>query len=474
MNSREPTEDSQAISRLETLPLHSTDLLTLLDEDGTIQYESPAIEQVYGFGQEALVGEQVADYFHPEDRGRVMEAFRTLVDADEYQVESVTYRHEIAAGGYKRIESVAASEPTPEGYYVVNSRDISNRETRTQQFRALAEEYRTLLETVDDGIFFLSVDTTASGYEFEFERVNQAFEDITGITTPEVRGKSPTAVFGDDLGADLKANYRQCADDRESIRYEEKVPIETEARYWQTTLTPVVTNDEVTQIIGVTRNVSERVERERQLRSKNDQLDEFASVISHDIRNPLGVAQGRVELLDNEHDSEHLPPIIRALDRIDELVSDTLTLARQGQAVSETEPIPLINLVGSCWKTVETHDATIAIDDEITIRGDQSRLQHVFENLFRNAIEHGGDDVTVRVGQFADRGIYVENSGPPIPADKREEVFDAGHTSASGGTGFGLTIVKRIAEAHGWQIDITEGSDGGARFEFTGVEIDER
>ena len=95
----------------------------------------------------------------------------------------------------------------------------------------------------------------------------------------------------------------------------------------------------------------------------------------------------------------------------------------------------------------------------------------MFENLFTNAVEHGGPAVTVRVGQFADDGIYVEDTGTGIPEAKREAVFEPGHSSASGGTGFGLTIVKRIAEAHGWEVEVRRGRDGGARFEFTGVTL---
>jgi len=148
------------------------------------------------------------------------------------------------------------------------------------------------------------------------------------------------------------------------------------------------------------------------------------------------------------------------------IVEDTLTLARQGDTISETESVSLTNLIGKCWATVDTDDATIEIVDEMTFQGDPDRLQHVFENLFRNAVEHGGSDVTVRVGRLGEQGIYVEDDGPGIPADERGTVLEPGHSSAGGGTGFGLTIVKRIVEAHGWELSITEGTDGGARFEF--------
>jgi len=188
-------------------------------------------------------------------------------------------------------------------------------------------------------------------------------------------------------------------------------------------------------------------------------------------RNPLNIAQGVAELLSVECESEHLNPVIRSLDRIEEIILDTLTLARQGQVVSEQESIELINIVGACWKTVSTAEATIEIEDKITINGDRSRLQHIFENLFRNAIEHGGTNIIVRVGKINQHGLYVEDTGPGIPEDARKTVFEAGHTSATGGTGFGLTIVKRIAEAHGWKVEIVEGMDGGARFEFTNIDI---
>jgi signal transduction histidine kinase len=212
--------------------------------------------------------------------------------------------------------------------------------------------------------------------------------------------------------------------------------------------------------------VTERVERERQLRQQNERLEEFASVISHDLRNPLNVAQGRAALLAEQAESEHLDPLLQALDRMEAIVEDTLTLARQGDTISETESVSLTDLVGKCWATVDTDDATIEIADEITFQGDPDRLRHVFENLFRNAVEHGGADVTVRVGSHDERRIYVEDDGPGIPVETREEVFEPGHSSARGGTGFGLTIVKRIVEAHGWELSVTDGTDGGARFEF--------
>jgi PAS domain S-box-containing protein len=450
-----------------------SDMATIIASDGTITYVSPAVEQTLGYEPEDLEGEVGFEYQHPEDREHVADAIETLqTNPDEPQIIETRFRR--ADGSWCWIESTLQNrldDPEIDGI-LVNSRDISERKRQEQRYQKLAEEYKTLLETVDDSIFFLTVESSDQEYEFRFERLNRAYEEQTGITTDEVREKTPREVFGDDIGADLHANYRRCVRARESISYEEELPVETGARFWQTILTPVITNGDVTQIIGITRNITERVKRERQLQNQKEQLDEFASVVSHDLRNPLNVAQGRTELLNNDCESEHLAPLVDSLDRMDEIITDTLTLARQGQAVSDPEPIELVNLVGSCWKNVQTGEATIEIEDEVTIRADRSRLQHVFENLFRNALEHGGANVTVRVGRIGDHGIYVEDTGSGIPEEDRETVFEPGHTSIPGGTGFGLTIVKRIAEAHGWQVAVVSGTEGGARFEFTDIDLE--
>jgi|APHM01.1.fsa_nt_gi PAS domain S-box len=127
--------DLKYASSLDQLPLHSTDLLTLLDPKGIILYESPSIERLYGYDQDGLVGEQVADYFHPEDCDRVVEALATVVSDECHHPETIEYRHLQADGSYKWIESVGSSTPTPDGNYVINSRDISSRKQRERDLQ---------------------------------------------------------------------------------------------------------------------------------------------------------------------------------------------------------------------------------------------------------------------------------------------------------------------------------------------------
>ncbi|QZX99241.1 PAS domain S-box protein [Halobaculum rubrum] len=463
------TSEQRNESRLEryrTLVEESNDIATIVDTDGTMTYVSPAVTRVLGYDPEELVGNTGYDYVHPDDRERNADAVEAVVETpDEQQIVEVRFKR--ADGTWCWIEATMRNrlEDDVIGGILLNSRVISERKERERELRELAREYEALLNNAEDAIFFLDVDTSSEG-TFEFDRLSPAYERQTGLTTERVRGRTPREVFGEKRGAELEANYHRCVKAGEPISYQEELAIDEEARIWQTSLAPVTTDGEISRLVGITRNVTDRVDRERQLRRQNDRLDEFASVISHDLRNPLTVAQGRAALLDEQTESEHLDPLRRALDRMEAIVMDTLTLARQGDTIDETEAVSLTDLVGRCWGMVDTKAATLEIVDEVTFQGDRDRLQHVFENLLRNAIEHGGTDVTVRVGCVDEETIYVEDDGAGIPADRRDEVFEPGHSSTSGGTGFGLPIVKRIVEAHRWTVTLTDGPDGGARFEF--------
>jgi signal transduction histidine kinase/DNA-binding NarL/FixJ family response regulator len=205
------------------------------------------------------------------------------------------------------------------------------------------------------------------------------------------------------------------------------------------------------------------------LQSQNEQLDQFVSVVSHDLRNPLRVAEGNLELAREEYHSKHLDTVADAHDRMDSLIEDLLALAHSGGQVESVETVNLASLVQKCWGHVATGEATFVTDIDQQLRADRSRLQQLLENLIRNAVEHVGTDVTITIGEV-DGGFYIEDNGPGIPDEERDAVFEMGYSTTEGGTGFGLSIVKQVAETHGWDVRVTDGSDGGARFEITGVQ----
>jgi signal transduction histidine kinase len=211
------------------------------------------------------------------------------------------------------------------------------------------------------------------------------------------------------------------------------------------------------------------------LQQKTQQLTEFASIVSHDLRNPLQAARGHLDLLAAEvgDDSAHLAPIRRAHDRMERIVDETLTLASHDQDVLSFDVVSVAAVAREAQDEIADHDwgddrRRGATEVEITttqyLRANRQWLRQLLGNLFRNALEHNEGPVTVAVGDLSD-GFYVEDTGGGIPPDLRDRVFESGFTTDESGTGLGLAIVRAIADAHGWTVTVTESADGGARIE---------
>ncbi|MFC7028296.1 sensor histidine kinase [Halomicroarcula sp. GCM10025710] len=219
----------------------------------------------------------------------------------------------------------------------------------------------------------------------------------------------------------------------------------------------------------------------RELERQNERLEQFASTVSHDLRNPLTVARGRVELLEAAVESldeparselaEHVEQIDHAHERIDAIIQDVLALAREGSVVEDPSPVSLRAIAEDAWESVDSGAATLTVTGDRTIVADRSRLLRVFENLFRNAIDHVGDDVVLEVGSLDD-GFYVTDDGPGIPDEDVDDVFEYGYTTTEDGTGLGLSIVQTIAQAHGWRLFVDRPYEDGAMFVFADV-VDE-
>jgi signal transduction histidine kinase len=221
----------------------------------------------------------------------------------------------------------------------------------------------------------------------------------------------------------------------------------------------------------LTRWIGHELERERHyqaLDAQNERLNEFAGVLAHDLRNPLSGAVGYAELAAetaSEPESEYLDVVLDSLERMDALISETLSLAREGVDVGERERVQLSTAARTAWETVGPEAATLEVVDDRVVQADASRLQQLFENLFRNVDEHCGPDVRVTVEGTED-GFTVEDTGPGLGDDLADSLFDGDY----GGDrrGLGLLIVERVVSGHDWRGSVETG-DHGTRFVFEGV-----
>lgn len=295
----------------------------------------------------------------------------------------------------------------------------------------------------------------------------RSFARANGVERPDaVKGENYlTAAEGGSDGSETAAGIRAVLDG-ERDRYRREYPCHTanEKRWFLMRALPLQYSDRRYAVVMHT-DITDRRLAEAEVMAHNEQLEVVASILSHDLRNPLTVALGRIELLDGEQAAV----VEASLERMADIVDDALTLARL-DAVEATTTVALAPVVEDAWSHVATDDATLAVDTEATIEADDGLLGHLFENCFRNAVEHGGPAVTVTVGSLAD-GFYVADDGAGIPPEGRDAVFEMGESGADDGTGIGLAIVERVARMHGWSVTVTESRDGGARFEVTGVAL---
>lgn len=497
------------LQRFQQIVEHLDDVATIIDPDGTIEYVSPAVERVLGFDQEELVGADGFSYQPPETREAVEAGIERVLEAPD-EPRTVQTKFQRADGSWVWIESTLRNrldDDVIDGI-LVSSRDITERleqreriQDRERQLSQLHAATRDLLaaETPEEAAAKAS-EAAAEILDLPLNGIHHYDETENGLVPTAVSPESrdlfdevPVIDEGIAWNVYQQGEERIYNDLRNAPkRYNPDTPVQsemylplgdngvflisaTETNAFETT------DVEFARILAAnTEAALNRITKEQQLRSRereleqqNEQLEEFASVVSHDLRNPLNVASGRLDLVRTagtaDQDPDHLDAVERAHERMEALIDDLLTLASQGDAVDEMETVDLAALARECWQTVESDEATIVTETDRTIRGDRSRLKQLLENLVRNAIEHGGSDVTVRIGDVED-GFFVADDGPGIPESERDQALEAGYSTNSQGTGFGLAIVDRIVQAHGWNVHITDSDAGGARFEITGVE----
>lgn len=314
----------------------------------------------------------------------------------------------------------------------------------------------TVCERVTDGIF--AVDTN-----WRYTYANSEAAALTNRSKEDLIGTSVWKAFPELIDSPFGDALRRGMESGESLSVEAKY--QPHGVWYDVRVYP----DE-DGISIYFKDITEAVARREKLQRENERLEKFVSIVSHDLRNPLNVIRGAFELIEESAVTSHTELGLRGVQRMENLIEDLLTLAREGNRIAEFETVDLADICTQCWETVDTHAATLDIVGDYTILADKSRLKQLLENLFRNAVEHGSDDVTVTVGPLADsQGFYVADNGPGIPESDREAVFEHGYTTSTNGTGFGLSIVKEIAKAHSWQIVATESDSGGTQFNMTSV-----
>jgi PAS domain S-box-containing protein len=352
-------------------------------------------------------------------------------------------------------------------------RDIS-----TERRRARKLDYRT--RAMDEAPVGITMSDPAQP-DNPLLYVNDRFVEMTGYDREATLGRNCRFLQGaettderiDELRAAIAAGEPVTTTLRNYRRDGEE--------FWnRVSLTPLKDEDgEVDRWVGFQEDVTAHKRYQRRLERQNARLERFAGVLSHDLRNPLTVAKGRLDVARDEVDNDDLDAVADAHGRIETLIDDLLALVR-GDDI-DTEPVSLATVVETCWADLDTGAATLRIETDRTLLAESRRFERLLTNLLGNIVKHGstnppsrdpsGDDgpgARVTVGDLDD-GFYVAVDGPGVESTNRERIFELGYADGDG-PGFGLSIVEEFAVAHGWTVGVTTSEAGGARFDVVGVD----
>jgi PAS domain S-box-containing protein len=456
---------------------YSNDAIFVVDvEADEIIDCNPAATELVGYSREELLSMTASD-LHPHNLPKFMSFADSVLEDGHGWTEELSCYHKDGTEIPAEI-SAAVCEIEGRRCIVTNIRDVTGRKRRERELARVRERMEFALRRTDAVIWELDPETgDIRTYPDPCPVLEGTIDDIEEFLRqahPSDRSALRDALStGTETGEPARTEFRT----REGI----------DTEWVGFRVEPVSNDDRTARLTGVARDITEQKRHERRVQRQKDRLEEFAEVASHDLRNPLSIAAGRLSLAAEECECETLDGVGDALDRMDRIIEDILWLAREGGEVDDLDPVDLGSIVRSTWDdatadhdSVELVGRNGGIEELGTIDADCRLLRRLLGNLFRNAVKHGStsdqnesDDtaVTVTVGTLGDAdGFYVADDGPGIPEEERDRVFERGHSTAEDGTGFGLSIVGRVTDAHGWTVRVTESDAGGARFEILGVD----
>jgi len=296
------------------------DSMIIVDDDARIVDANPEASTIYGPDRRDLLGRSLEEFL---PGGFAFEAAWSEFKKAGGERDIVTV---VGADGVQRhVEYSATADIVPDQHLVVG-RDVTERVEREQDLL----EAETIFDQAQDAMFL--IDVTEDG--FRVRRVNETYERLTGISNDEIQGKTPREVVGDEVGAEIETRYNECLDKRTTIRYEVHIPVDGESRTWETKLSPVIVDGTIQSLVGAMRDVTDRKERERQLRQEREQFERLLETT------PVGIT-----ILDETG------RIVRANDRAE----DILGLARSDITNREYDDLE--------WEIVDADGEPIPSED---------------------------------------------------------------------------------------------------------------
>ena len=454
---RDMTEQRRQRRRTELFVEESEEVVSVLDTDGTINYASGSADRVLGHPSESLVGENIFDYIHPNDREKGMKQFYTALEGDTDTVRAEC-RLRSGEGGWLNVEAGCRNMTDTDaiGGVLVYLRDVTDRKERTRRLNAVFNgtfQFTGLLDP--DGTV---VEINDAALEFGgFDR-----ESVVGEQFADVRWWTHSESVNETLRSALET-----AADGEFIRYETEVRGADGLRTIDFSAKPVTDeDDEVAMLVVEGRDITAQ-------QQSRQHMQVVHRVMRHNMRNDLNKMRAWTELLVDEDDPEQraeqyarIKPTLAKWERM----TDTLQEIRQAidvQRELETDT-PATELVSAAVSESQSAYPDATIDATVPERNTarvSSRLDRAIEELIDNAVrasEEGEAQVEVTLSRPDEEWVAIDvaDDGPGLPEMEAEVLETGEETQLAHGGGLGLWMVRTLVTVDGGDIEVDTTAGG--------------
>ncbi len=481
---------------------HTTEVVTVLEEDGTIRFGSPSVDSVLGYDPNELEGRSMFEYVHPEDRSTLRADLEKALEAEaSWPTEEFRVQH--ADGTWRRFESRGQQLPATVdlGTFIIVSRDV----TETRQLQEKVQLLATAIEEVEMAVLITGSNLERPGPTICY--VNEAMVDMTGYAEDELLGQTPRLLQGPRTDRDMLSRLKEALSSGDAFVGETVNYRKDDRPYhvrWR--ITPISNEKgEITHFVSVQQDITAQKERQdtleqrvqertqalRTAQGEAEQASELKSAflanMNHEIRTPLTSIVGFAESIEDEvqsgdWDADTVVRCAELIERSGHRLLDTLSavlnlsmleVGEREMDLGPTDVGALLTEVG------ELHGVgTSGLDLDIQVpgrpllaRGDSDALRVVLTNLVGNAVKFTpaeGHTITGRAWE-EDEWVVIEVEDPGIGMEpsRVSQLFEAFRQASSGldrmhqGPGLGLTVAKRLLDLLGGAIDVdTERGEG--------------
>lgn len=471
---------------------NAPDGIFVADAQGRYVEANPAACQITGYSEEELLTMSVSDLVPPDTREKASEHFAQVKRTGKASGEFSFIKRD-GSRGYWAVEAVQLSETRFLGFV----KDITARREAEEDRRRLRDFLVSTLNALSAHIAVLDAEGTIVAVNEAWRR----FADENQLGWPNYGvGRNYLAVCDAALGQASEGaqraqqGIRDVMDGRREQFWMEYPCHGPEERRWFMMRVTRFRGDDGSSVVVAHESITERKEAEQKIKRyaadlerSNEELEQFAYVISHDLREPVRMVQSYLDLLKRRYQGQldqkadkFIDYAVDSAERMQEMIRALLNLSRvetQGKDLTPTDvDLVLERTLKALRRAIEEADAEVTHDRLPTVQADAAQLGQVFQNLIANAIKFRREDVPPRIHISAERQgdewlFSVTDNGIGIDAEHADrifQVFQRLHTEEEyPGLGVGLALCKRIVERHGGRIWAEPGPGVGTTFYFT-------